>query len=44
MTTSRVESRIRSRITRRCSVFGSRSTVCNVVTMGICSSRSNAST
>ncbi len=44
ITTSRVESRIKSRITRRCSAFGSRSTVCSVVTIGIRSSRSSAST
>ena len=39
MTTRRVERRINSRITRRCSAFGSRRTVCSVVTMGIRNSR-----
>ena len=44
ITANRVESRINSRITRRCSGFGSRSTVCSVVTMGMRNSRNNAST
>ena len=44
ITTSRVESGINSCITRRWSSFGSRSTVCSVVTTGMRNSRSSAST
>ena len=40
ITTSRVERAINSCMTRRCSAFGSRKTVCRVVTTGIRNSRS----
>ena len=43
MTTSRAERAINSCITRRWSPFGSRRTVCSVVTTGVFNSRSNAS-